>query len=132
MTQVQEAAKIEGQLGCEAGGFQEVTCSFCGGQGKDPFGIMSWLSTCAVCGGRGLVVVPESRRRCAHCRGSGAIKTLTCTICRGTGFVPELRGPLQVCPECRGSGSEGSSSALACRTCRGRGVLSRETPNLKK
>ena len=129
MTQVQKAATIEMQLGGEEGGFQEVTCSFCNGHGKDPFGIMSWLSTCAVCGGGGLVMVPGARRRCAHCEGSGAIKTFTCTVCRGTGFVSEIRGLLQICPECRGMGSEGSCSALACLTCRGRGVVPRENPN---
>jgi DnaJ-class molecular chaperone len=98
----------------------ELPCSFCRGQGKDPFGIMSWLSTCCVCGGRGVVQVPASHRRCAHCRGTGAIKTFTCTVCRGTGYVPLIPGPLQKCPECRGSGDD-AVSALACMTCRGRG-----------
>ncbi len=65
------------------GKMAEVTCSFCRGHGTDPFGIMSWHSTCCVCGGRGVVQVPASRRRCAHCRGTGAIKTFTCTVCRG-------------------------------------------------
>jgi len=98
----------------------EVTCSFCGGKGKDPFGIMSWLSTCCVCGGRGVVQVPALHGRCAHCRGTGAVKTFTCTVCRGTGFVPLIPGPRQACPECRGTGDD-ASSALACLTCRGRG-----------
>lgn len=104
----------------------EVTCSFCGGQGKDPFGIMSWLSTCCVCGGRGVVQVPAHHRRCAHCQGSGAVKTFTCTVCRGTGYVPVIPGPLLPCPECRGTGSDASSS-LACLTCRGRGWVSPES-----
>ena len=98
----------------------EVTCSFCGGKGKDPFGIMSWLSTCCVCGGRGVVKVPALHGRCAHCRGTGAVKTFTCTVCRGTGLVPVIPGPLPACPECRGTGAE-ASSALACLTCRGWG-----------
>ncbi len=38
----------------------EVTCSFCHGSGKDPFGIMSWVSKCCVCGGSGVVSVPEA------------------------------------------------------------------------
>ncbi len=122
MTQVQPVEKTP-QAGGLAGGLEEVTCSFCGGQGKDPFGIMSWLSTCVVCGGKGLVLVPVSRRRCAHCQGTGAIKRFTCTVCRGTGFVPEYPGPLRVCPECRGSGDDASLPALACQTCRGRGVV---------
>jgi len=31
-----------------------ATCAFCRGRGNDPFGIMSHLSTCCVCGGRGI------------------------------------------------------------------------------
>ncbi len=124
MTQVQEAVRQEVQPDRRSGGCEEVTCSFCGGKGKDPFGIMSWLSACVVCGGRGQVAVPASRRPCAHCAGTGAIKTFTCTVCRGTGFVPELPGPVQLCPECRGSGSD-ISSALSCQACRGRGVVPR-------
>jgi DnaJ-class molecular chaperone len=98
----------------------EVTCSFCGGHGKDPFGIMSWLSTCCVCGGRGVVRVAAPARPCAHCRGTGAVKTFTCTVCRGTGFVPLTPGPRLQCPECRGTGAD-AASGLACLSCRGRG-----------
>ena len=104
----------------------EVSCSFCSGKGKDPFGIMSWLSTCCVCGGRGVVQAPPSPRPCAFCRGTGAVKTFTCTVCRGTGYVPAIPGPTLPCPECRGSG-EDASSALPCLTCRGRGWVSRES-----
>jgi DnaJ-class molecular chaperone len=103
----------------------EVTCSFCGGHGKDPFGIMSWLSTCCVCGGRGVVRVAAPARRCAHCRGTGAVKTFTCTVCRGTGFVPLIPGPLRQCPECRGTGAD-AASGLACLICRGRGWVPQE------
>jgi hypothetical protein len=40
----------------------DVTCSFCGGKGKDPFGFMSWLSTCTVCPGLGWEpVIPGPR-----------------------------------------------------------------------
>jgi DnaJ-class molecular chaperone len=125
MSQVQKAVEQTVQSGCLTGGFEKVTCSFCGGQGQDPFGILSWLSTCVVCGGRGRVLVPVARRRCAHCRGTGAIQRFTCTVCHGTGFVPEYPGPTQVCPECRGSG-DAAASALACQTCRGRGWVPRE------
>ncbi len=104
----------------------EVTCSFCRGQGKDPFGIMSWLSTCCVCGGRGVVQVRAPHTRCVYCQGTGAVKTFTCTICRGTGFVPLIPGERLACPECRGAGSDPSSS-LACLTCRGRGSVPRES-----
>ncbi|MBM4295377.1 MAG: hypothetical protein FJ126_10835 [Deltaproteobacteria bacterium] len=108
------------------GNMVEVTCSFCRGTGKDPFGIMSWLSNCCVCGGRGMVQAPALNRRCAHCRGTGAVKTFTCTVCRGTGYVPVIPGPLLPCPECRGTGDD-ASSALACITCRGRGWVSHKS-----
>ncbi|MBM4285533.1 MAG: hypothetical protein FJ128_09830 [Deltaproteobacteria bacterium] len=103
----------------------EVTCSFCRGHGTDPFGIMSWLSTCCVCGGSGRVRVSTPYRSCVYCRGTGAVKTFTCTVCRGTGYVPLLPGPLKPCPDCRGSGAD-AASALACMTCRGRGWVSQE------
>ncbi len=119
MSPVQSAEPMV-QMKRRGGALVEVTCSFCSGRGKDPFGIMSWLSNCCVCGGRGVVPVPAVHRRCAHCGGSGAIKTFTCTVCRGTGYVPLTSGPHEDCPECRGSGSE-TSSALACLTCRGWG-----------
>jgi DnaJ-class molecular chaperone len=125
MAEVQQATEKTAPLQGVAGDLVEVTCSFCGGRGTDPFGIMSWLSSCVVCGGRGVARVPAARRRCAHCQGTGAVKTFTCTVCRGTGYVPELSSPLQVCAECRGTGSE-ASSALACQTCRGRGVVPRD------
>lgn len=35
----------------------EVECAFCRGTGRDPFGIMSHLSNCSVCGGKGVVKV---------------------------------------------------------------------------
>ena len=104
----------------------EVTCSFCGGHGTDPFGIMSWLSTCCVCGGRGVVQVPASHRRCAHCQGTGAIKTFTCTVCRGTGYVPVTpRSPpgLPGVPGQRGRRRLGPG----LQTCRGRGWVPRES-----
>jgi len=58
---------------------------------------------------------------CAHCRGTGAIKTLTCTVCRGKGFVAAAVGPTLVCPECQGTGDDSSAPAMDCLKCRGRG-----------
>lgn len=101
--------------------FKEVVCSFCGGRGRDPFGIMSWLSTCCVCGGRGMVRVRAPSRPCAHCGGTGAIKTFTCTVCGGRGFLPDPVGPATWCPECRGTGDDAGAPAMACLTCRGQG-----------
>jgi DnaJ-class molecular chaperone len=118
---------IQGQkmpaLTTEKTGTEEVTCAFCGGTGKDPFGILSWLSTCCVCGGRGVVRVRTPCARCAHCGGTGAVKTLTCTVCMGTGHVSLPMEPTTTCPECRGSGDDLSAPAMACLKCRGRGFI---------
>lgn len=103
-----------------------VPCAFCRGTGKDPFGIMSWLSTCCVCGGRGVVSVRAPYVPCAHCRGRGAIKTFTCTVCGGKGLVAAFPGPTVTCPDCRGTGD--AVSALACLTCRGRGWIPQASP----
>jgi len=100
---------------------EQVPCSFCEGKGIDPFEIMSTLSTCCVCGGRKVVWVKAPYSPCAHCRGTGAVKTLTCTVCRGKGFVPDSSVPSIVCPECRGTGDDASAPAMACLKCRGRG-----------
>jgi len=104
-------------------GIAELTCSFCGGTGTDPFGIMSWTSVCCVCGGRGVVYMTRPFTRCAHCGGTGAVKTLTCTSCMGKGYVPLPKGPTETCPVCHGSGDEFSNSGLDCLKCRGRGFV---------
>jgi DnaJ-class molecular chaperone len=101
----------------------EETCSFCGGTGKDPYGVMSWLSTCCVCGGKGVVLVRTPYTRCAHCNGTGSVKTLTCTVCMGKGFVPVPPGRTLVCDECGGSGDDRSAPAMACLKCHGRGFI---------
>jgi len=105
----------------------QVRCAFCNGTGKDPFGILSRLSTCCVCQGRGAVAVEASHEWCAHCGGAGAVKRLTCTVCRGRGVLPALKGPTQVCPECGGTGDDPSAPAMACLECRGRGKVPAET-----
>ena len=110
---------------------EKVRCSFCQGTGTDPFGIMSFLSTCCVCGGRGVVQVQEPYTRCAHCHGTGAVKTLTCTVCHGKGLVSAPRGPADICPECNGTGDETSAPAIPCLRCRGRGWIHEETQNVE-
>jgi DnaJ-class molecular chaperone len=72
-----------------------------------------------------VVLVRSPYIRCAHCEGTGAVKTLTCTVCMGTGFVPLPSGPIEVCPECLGSGDDASAPAMACLTCRGRGFVTK-------
>ncbi len=101
----------------------EVRCAFCRGSGKDPFGIMSWLSTCCVCLGRGRVITETPHERCAHCGGTGAVKTFSCTVCRGKGVIPESAGPTEICLHCRGSGDQLSSPAMTCLHCKGRGKI---------
>lgn len=101
----------------------EVSCAFCRGAGKDPFGIMSHLSTCSVCQGKCRVVVPALRDRCAHCNGTGAIKTFTCTTCHGKGVLAPLGGPTKSCPSCAGTGDDLSARGMNCLTCRGRGKI---------
>ena len=100
-----------------------VLCGFCRGKGKDPFGIMSELAVCCVCGGQGLVLVQAPYVRCAHCQGTGAVKTLTCTVCRGKGYVSAPEGQTVRCADCRGTGDDASAPAMACLRCRGRGWL---------
>jgi DnaJ-class molecular chaperone len=103
-----------------------VRCAFCKGSGKDPFGIMSDLSTCAACRGTGRVGVKTPFVRCAHCRGSGAIKTFRCTVCGGKGVVSAPTGATVLCPECTGTGDDTSVPAMACLGCHGRGWVAGE------
>ena len=103
----------------------EVTCAFCRGRGTDPFAIMSSRSTCCVCGGSGKVRVSRASLSCAHCRGTGAIQTLTCTTCGGKGAIPRPPGPTVPCPVCHGSGDDASAPAMACLKCRGSGCVTR-------
>ncbi len=100
-----------------------ATCAFCRGKGIDPFGIMSYTSRCCVCGGKGTVLVQPPFFKCAHCCGTGAIKTLTCTACRGKGVLPIMTKPTRICPTCRGSGDDLSNRAMYCLQCRGSGVV---------
>jgi DnaJ-class molecular chaperone len=101
----------------------EITCSFCKGTGKDPFGILSWRSTCSVCDGKGVVDVPKPYRPCPHCGGTGAVKTFTCIGCGGKGYVPLPSEPVVTCPDCNGSGDDSSNPYLDCLKCRGKGFV---------
>lgn len=103
--------------------FEELTCAFCRGRGRDPFDIMSSLSTCCVCGGSGKVRVQAPAIACAHCRGTGAVKTLTCTTCGGKGAVHRPSLPTVLCPVCQGSGDDASAPAMDCLQCRGTGRI---------
>jgi DnaJ-class molecular chaperone len=106
----------------------EVTCAFCGGQGRDPFGLMSPLSVCQVCGGTGCRTLPAPTIRCAFCRGTGIHPALrvTCITCTGVGHV-HVPAEAETCPGCGGTGREANhvwpDSPLSCVRCRGRGVI---------
>jgi DnaJ-class molecular chaperone len=84
---------------------------------------MSSLSTCCVCGGSGKVRVHEPVALCAHCHGSGAIKTLTCTTCGGRGVISRPAAPTLPCPICQGTGDDASAPAMACLKCLGTGWI---------
>jgi len=102
-----------------------IQCAFCHGSGKDPFEIMSPLSSCCVCKGAGTVLMESPYVHCAFCHGSGVYprSRQTCTACNGKGVihVPE---PRKTCPICQGIGINPDSGAgFYCLTCRGAGVV---------
>ena len=102
-----------------------VRCAFCRGTGRDPFGIMSALSTCCVCGGTGSVSIETPYVRCAFCQGSGVYpqSRQTCTACGGAGVIP-VHEPNEICPQCLGTGVDLQSEAgFYCLTCRGTGAV---------
>ena len=107
----------------------EVLCAFCKGTGLDPFGVMSKLATCQVCGGTGRVELNPPTAPCAFCRGTGVHlnSRLTCTTCGGVGTVGTPANAVP-CPACGGSGqaadgSDQAESALSCTRCGGKGVV---------
>ena len=106
-------------------GTAEVVCAFCKGTGTDPYGILSWKSTCYVCNGKGTVTVMVPHVPCRYCGGGGSHKTFSCPVCRGAGVVPLIPGPTKRCPGCEGRAYE-ISSGLPCLKCRGRGVVPNE------
>lgn len=105
-----------------------VQCAFCRGRGVDPFGIMSHLSSCCVCGGGGKVSIKRPHARCAFCRCTGVypLSRLTCTACGGSG-VSHVLGPNMTCAHCLGTGVDPRSKAgFYCLTCHGAGVVTLE------
>ncbi|MFQ5875561.1 MAG: hypothetical protein ACE5JL_17430 [Dehalococcoidia bacterium] len=100
-----------------------VRCAFCRGKGKDPFGVMSDLSTCCVCGGKGTVACVEPYVACRACSGTGVepFTRLTCLGCKGKG-VMAVAHPSETCPLCKGAGLR--TSHLYCLRCHGAGVIS--------
>jgi len=101
-----------------------ISCAFCEGTGKDPFGVMSRKSNCQVCGGKGTVTVREPAIVCAFCGGIGVHdeQRLTCTVCGGKGMVT-ITEPVEKCPRCLGTGMDTDIDYLPCTLCGGKGVI---------
>ena len=103
-----------------------VRCAFCSGMGKDPFGILSRLSTCYVCDGEKAVWIEKTGavKDCPYCGGSGVSPVgarNSCTPCGGTGVVC-IEEPSQTCLHCKGTGWE-PHMALYCVVCIGKGAI---------
>lgn len=109
-----------------AGGKSVATCAFCGGTGKDPFGLLSKLSKCQVCGGRGEVSLAAPAIECAFCGGTGIErnKRITCLVCEGKGRVTAPKDAVK-CPSCDGKGHV-HGYYLTCTECGGTGVVSKQ------
>lgn len=104
-------------------------CAFCQGKGIDPFELLSKLSTCQVCMGRGQVTTHQPAIECAYCSGTGVHihRRLTCTVCGGKGAVT-IKEPVGKCPDCKGRGIR-AGEYLPCIKCRGKGVVTRRIKN---
>lgn len=106
----------------------DVVCAFCSGTGRDPFGILSPLATCQVCGGTGRRILHPPTAPCPFCRGTGVHpgSRNTCTTCDGVGVV-EIPANAATCPCCGGSGRAADyiwpDSPLSCGCCEGKGVI---------
>jgi len=104
----------------------EVKCAFCKGKGKDPFGILSNLSDCQVCGGSGKVRIKGPVAKCGFCGGSGVqpytTDKLHCIACGGKGVVTKISSSKE-CPACGGNGLYLSEYRQPCSTCKGQGVV---------
>jgi hypothetical protein len=101
-----------------------IECAFCGGEGIDPFAILSPKALCPVCWGKKVVELEEPIRKCAFCDGTGVYPQtrLTCTACMGKG-TQTVKESIVVCPKCHGSGASVHGSNLPCVICHGSGVI---------
>lgn len=104
----------------------EVKCAYCQGTGKDRWGLMSVLSDCQVCKGKGTVLIEKPYEKCPVCQGTGVQrnKRLTCLACKGKGVLHIEEG-MKTCPECNGTGKTGSVGLrVYCLKCHGTGKVS--------
>lgn len=103
-----------------------VECAFCKGTGRDPFGVLSHLSSCQVCGGKGEVRIKGPVVKCAFCEGNGiqphTTDRLHCMACKGKGWVTAIK-PSGTCPDCNGTGLYLGTYRQHCPKCNGQGIL---------
>lgn len=115
----------------------EVECAFCKGTGKDPFELLSTISSCQVCSGAGVRVLAAPAAKCAYCGGSGVHphSRMVCMTCRGAGQVTVPEEAVR-CPGCGGSGKESDNhyfdSVLPCMVCGGKGVVAANSEAARK
>ena len=106
-----------------------IKCAFCNGTGRDPFGVLSHLSACQVCKGKGEVRIRGPVVKCAFCGGSGVqphtTDRLHCTACKGKGWVTAIE-PSVECPDCNGTGLYLGSYRQHCLRCNGQGIVSQK------
>jgi len=102
---------------------KKIKCAFCDGKGVDPFGLLSTISKCQVCGGEGSVTVEDPAIKCAFCKATGKHRDLRlpCLVCGGKGMVNAPKGAKE-CPDCGGRGVA-PANYLPCMTCGGKGVI---------
>ena len=105
------------------GSHRTITCAFCKGKGKDPFEILSKLSNCQVCIGRGTVQVVEPVETCPYCKGKGLFfhHRMPCAVCGGKGSVTKIKGEKRS-EKCEGDGKN-PDSGLPSSSCYGLGAI---------
>jgi len=105
-----------------------IDCRFCKGKGIDPFGIMSKLATCTICGGKKKIIVFEPYVDCKFCKGCGVYPTsrLSCTACSGKGVISVRNKNEKVCRFCSNSGiSSPRGAGFWCFYCHGTGLVAK-------
>lgn len=62
-----------------------IKCPYCDGSGA---GLHGQRMTCLVCGGKGMVTIPEGKvMKCPECKGSGMGIGGYCLKCKGKGVI---------------------------------------------
>lgn len=101
---------------------KKIKCAFCSGTGIDPYALLSAISGCQVCEGKGQVEVTEPAILCVFCSGTGKNPLgarVPCIVCGGKG-INYCKGNAK-CTQCKGTGK--SSDGLPCTRCGGKGLI---------